>query len=625
MNIAVVTNFNGIGLQRDFELLSDLLIEWGHQVIGIQWDAPVEDPAYIELTKQEFDLAIYLEVVPRDKLELASRRWLFANPEWVKPEMIPIVEKFVERVFAKTQIGKEILTKLFGERVVYTGFLARDQYIPEIVRHPHFLHIGGNSSIRGTQAVIDAWRWQYEGEPIDALLHVVSRAIKEDPKVPNVIWSSEISEEVLKIKQNACQYHIYPSGTEGWGHAIHEAMSVNATLIVTARPPMDEIDQAFQVEPFAESVYNQAKVYEVSAIEIHRVVRDLLALNQWRPRYYPRAEFLAGNENFRALFKRELESVALKPTPFKKKGGLSKDIVFLGNFRNEESTENMVKWALEENGHCVWPFQEDTLSSIRLLREICLQTDAFLWIHTRGWLKISDPEMTDFLVHLNVRDIPTIGMHLDKFWGITDREPLIGKHPFWKCASVWTADGGKANEFVRRGVNHVWLKPAFSEVFAHPGRRQDRFACDVAFVGAKDYHAEYPFRRELVEFLEKTYGTAFKHITGIRGHELNDFYASAKIVVGDCIFAGTPAYWSDRVPETVGRGGFLLHPDIHGLDVPVATYKPQDLDDLRVEIDHYLNISDGSRNELRDRCTHYVRRYHTWTVRMREIIGWVFQ
>jgi hypothetical protein len=90
--------------------------------------------------------------------------------------------------------------------------------------------------------------------------------------------------------------------------------------------------------------------------------------------------------------------------------------------------------------------------------------------------------------------------------------------------------------------------------------------------------------------------------------------------VGDCIFAGTPNYWSDRLPETCGRGGFLLHPKVEGLDIPVATYEPQNLQSLEEQIDAWLH-SDGWRKADTKRCANIVRDSHTWTDRMQEILS----
>jgi hypothetical protein len=624
MNIAIVTNWNGIGLQRDGELLHDFLLELGHQVIRYQWDEPVPAPP-VSGNGQPNDLAIFFEVVPRHYLEIAPVRWLFANPEWVKPHMVKVIDRHIHRIFTKTHEAQRILEPLFPSRTVYTGFLARDQYDPEINRQPWFLHIGGNSTLRGTQAVVDAWRWKKDGQALEVPLWVVSTALDERPEIENIQYFEKLSEDHLKLLQNQCMFHIYPSGTEGYGHAVHEAHSVGATLFTTDAPPMFEMANIYPLPAKKVSKYNLADVYEVSALDIFSAVSVTMEIYKKRPprewaeeRAINRNSFLAANEEFRKIFSEQMVEKPKIPAPsLQRKTGTGMQIAFLGNFGASESTENMIKWALEEGlGHEVEMLQEDR-ASLPLIRSATGDADAFIWVRTPGWLHVPDREMCDFLADLR---IPSISIHLDKFFGIPDREALIGVHPFWKTRFVFTADGSKQNEFMTRGVHHFWMKPAVSEVYCHPGQPLDHLRCDVGFVGAKDYHGEYPFRRQLVDWLAETYEGRFKHITGLRGHGLNDFYASCKVVVGDCIFAGTPNYWSDRVPETCGRYGFLLHPSVEGLEVPCQYYRPQSLENLHENIEFILAHTEQVRREVRWSCADYVKRHDTWTIRMKEIL-----
>jgi hypothetical protein len=233
---------------------------------------------------------------------------------------------------------------------------------------------------------------------------------------------------------------------------------------------------------------------------------------------------------------------------------------------------------------------------------------------------VPDSEMFAFLDSLRARKIPSFGVHLDKFFGIPEREKLIGKIPFWKLQYLFTADGSRQEDFAKLGINHFWMKPAVSEVYCHPGIPRDEYRCDVGFVGARGYHAEYPFRRQLVEFLEVEYGDRCKIIEGgLRGHALNDFYASCRVIVGDCIFAGTPYYYSDRAPETTGRGGFLLHPEVQGMDIPCPVYKAQNLSDLKESIEHWIP-QDETRRYMAQVLIEYVREHDTWTVRLAEIM-----
>jgi len=626
MNIAIVTNLNGIGLQRDTELISAVLKNHGHECWWVQWDQPL-DPEF----PPEYDLAIFLEIVPRDKIALAKTRWMFANPEWVKPGMVQPIRLYIEKIFAKTYEGERVLSKVFPGKVHYTGFPCRDQ-LRIGSKQLEFLHVGGNSTLRGTQACIDAWKWEKDGKKIPAALTVISTAVKPDQELPeNVSLLANVDEEHLRYLQNSRLIHLQPSGTEGFGHALHEAMTANAMIVTTNAPPMNEIHGAYKIRPSWKTTYNLADVYHVSALDIHNAALEALKIApQWidgRVGFNPtpREEAIGGSKVFEERFLQHFEEKsehAPAPRVQKKTTGLT--IAFLGNFESPESTENMVKWALDEKlGHTVWTIEEKT-ARIGDLELAMHAADLFLWVKTPGWLQVSDERMLDYLQKLSKRGIPSVSLHLDKFWGIPEREPQIGRHPFWLTDFVFTADGSRkaALQFRERGVNHHWMEPAVSEVYCHPGTPRTHYLCSVGFVGASDYHREYPFRKELLDFLSLELGNDFQHIQGVRGHELNDFYASCKIVVGDCIFSGLDHYWSDRVPETCGRGGFLLHPDVEGLSIPVARFAPQNLEDLAERIRYYLAHED-ERREIRERCIVRVGMHHTWTFRMREILGTV--
>ena len=628
MKIAIVTNMNGIGLQRDYELLNGFLQSLGHSVMGIQFDA-ADHGTLPDPTVDAYDVAIYLEVAPRNLMNLSKRRWAFVNPDWCKPELVQTLDRSFEKIFAKTREGENILSPLFPGRVHYTGFMSRDQYDPNVTRRPWFLHVGGNSSLRGTQTVLDAWRWKKNGKSLEPTLILISNTVKEENLPFNVRLHEHVDEAELKTYQNGCMFHIYPSGTEGWGHAIHEALGVGAQLITTGRPPMNEIEGAYFLASDRSSKYNLADIWEVSALDIVEAVEQLSRTNERDAAtlaFVFRQKFLEDNAKFKELFAEHFEPPAvpvLGPVwvPHKQEG--QKSIAFLGNFDAPESTENQVLWALTErmDMHVV-KLQENTVR-LAEVREAALYADAFLWIKTPGWLHVRDEDMLDLLVDLGQREIPSISMHLDKFFGISEREEQVGVHPFWMTQYVWTADGSPqaAGFFHSRKVNHHWMRPAISEVYCHPGTPRDEYRYDVVFVGARDYHPEYPFRPQLVDFLQREYDDRFLHVTGIRGHRLNDVYASARVAVGDCIFAGTPNYWSDRLPETCGRYGFLLHPKVEGLNVPCLTYEPQDLVSLHDAIEFALASSEVNRRKLIQLCAEMVWDRDTWECRMLDILG----
>lgn len=154
----------------------------------------------------------------------------------------------------------------------------------------------------------------------------------------------------------------------------------------------------------------------------------------------------------------------------------------------------------------------------------------------------------------------------------------------------------------------------------------------VVFVGSKGYHPEFPYRLRLLLWLERTYGEEFTQFGGggvgnVRGHDLNRVYASTKVVVGDtlCLGFDYPDYFSDRVFETTGRGGFIIHPRIRGIercfveDEEIVLYTYGDFDELQEKIDYYLE-HDEERERIRLAGHERTKRDHTYTERWTTIL-----
>jgi hypothetical protein len=617
LRIAIVTNLESRGLTLDARLLEAFLASRNHSVVLWQFDEPHEETV---------DLVIFLELIVRP---LVSRSllapWFIPNLEFLRDTDIRVVKLAFGKVLCKTREALRVCEPLFGELAVLTGFLARDRFDASIPREDRFLHVAGNSRVKGTEAVIDAWRWRRNGKLLDAPLTVVAGWLADNDLPEHVTLLRDVDDEQLKFLQNSHRFHLQPSQTEGFGHVLHESLSVGAELLSTDAPPMNELFSSVMA-PFDSTTFNHARLYQVSALDIYcwaelmlkreTSYREMMALTA-RDEF--RANNLACEDSLDALLGKIAPRVSLPSITTASDSQLPMHIAFLGNFEAAESTENLVHDALTRGlGHSVEILQENKVTLTELKRAMSLN-DLFLWVRTPGWLGIGDADMDLLLDYLRRRGTPTVSLHLDKFWGIPEREEAIGKIPFWHTQFVWTADGSRQQEFAARGVNHYWLRPAMSEIHLHPGRIRPQYQTDIGFVGARHYHREYPFRGEMLNFLEHSYGKRFRHVEGVRGHELNDVYASLGIVVGDCIFAGTPRYWSDRVAETCGRGGFLLHPQVEGLDVPVATYEAQNLLDLKRAIDFWLEDPEGRKRKAKE-CMEYVRGHDTWTLRMAEIL-----
>ncbi len=604
--IALVTNLESRGLLQDTKILNRVFSQHRHNAFPLQYD---KEPA------GQYDLAIHCETIAIDYLSAAPRHWYLCNPEFMSGEHIRLVERNFELVLCKTFQSYKICQALFGDRARYTGFISADRWMPGVSARFQVLHIAGKSQVKGTQAVIDAWRWEKNGSRLRIPLIVVA-SMFEDPEIEGVKFCSELPDSALRSLQNQSLFHLQPSATEGFGHVLHEVLSCDRFLMTTDAPPMNEIISGSKIPSFASRGYGNAKLYAVEATAIFEAVKRATEQDIWG----------AGREEFN----RRRQSVQISMGTLI--GGLEKPAIavhtaspqrgyvraaFLGNFDAPESTENQIKWALERLGHDVVMIQENGPLDVKQIVRSAAGADLFFWVHTHGWM--AGVDMAEVLRQIRETGTKSVSLHLDRYWGIPEREPGIGVDPFWKTDFVFTADGGNQDKFVQRGVPHYWLRPAVSEVYIHPGTWRAKYACDVGFVGAVEYHQCYPFRPQMIRALQHRYGNEFKVVQGVRGHELNDVYASMRVIVGDCIFAGSPRYVSDRLPETTGRHGFLLHPEVEGIDNPVATYKPQDVEDLIEKIDYWLSLKE-QRNELIEHCVKYVRMNDTWTIRMAELI-----
>jgi len=295
------------------------------------------------------------------------------------------------------------------------------------------------------------------------------------------------------------------------------------------------------------------------------------------------------------------------------------NIIYIGNFIPPYSTENYVAKTLEDLGHKVLKLQENETDLDYILE---IQKDFDFILYTRTW----DNCKGDREKFLKEKKIPFIGYSLDIWWGL-EREKEIDEQLFFKTDLLFTADGGHQKEFKEKGIKHIWLPAGIYDKECFYQKKS--FKNDLIFVGSYNYHLEYPFRKDLIDWLKENY-SYFKlfgqNTQTIRGTELNRLYASTKIVIGDSF--ESLYYWSYRIYETLGRGGFLLHPYTIGLDkefkdkVHYVGYKRYDWTDLKRKIDYYLK-HDKEREKIRLKGFLKVKSNYTYKHRLTKLINYV--
>ncbi len=305
------------------------------------------------------------------------------------------------------------------------------------------------------------------------------------------------------------------------------------------------------------------------------------------------------------------------------------------------ATENAYIDAFRSLGHEVTPVKQGEAKAY--VGDVLVESDLVCYTRTHNHEALGAP-WTDIWRFLEANGTVTASIHLDVFRGLPEREAWVeGGDPLFTTGTVFTADGSAPEWWEARNVNHVWLPPAFDDrhldvtdsAFADARPKPIEADGKIVFVGSEGYHAAYSFRPRLIQHLRNTYNDRFLFVGDggawgkMRMGPLADLYASDAIFVGDHCFAteGRPRYWSDRLPETLGRGGFLVYPDTPGLedegfdyDQCLLTYRPGDLDDLDAQIERASLMTAEKRGWIRRWGHGTVLARHTYTHRARTVL-----
>lgn len=247
-------------------------------------------------------------------------------------------------------------------------------------------------------------------------------------------------------------------------------------------------------------------------------------------------------------------------------------IALLGNLRAPNSTENDWKHAFEQLGFTVDTYQEDDWIKGRVRVPPPDDDALLLWVRT--WAAPEDIVKRDLTAWADT-GVPIVGAHLDRWFGLIareDRQNLVYTDPYFQWLDWWFCSDPSALHWDAANVNFQWMPPAVSTrnpLTADPD--PDRYPFDVVFVGNTDpqsYHPEHTHRFAMLDRLRGRYGGRFGELPGagrprIVGADLTTIYRTVPVVIGDSALVGLDAYWSDRIPETLGRGGFLAHPLTH--------------------------------------------------------------
>lgn len=286
-------------------------------------------------------------------------------------------------------------------------------------------------------------------------------------------------------------------------------------------------------------------------------------------------------------------------------------IVIIGKFKNLYD-EEYIALAFEEIGCTVLRIEDKLLTHFVIEKIEAFKPDYVLWIK----FTVTEPKkLREYL-----RKYKTICWVFDLYWGY-EREYRLTTHPAFTADYVFTTDGGNDDRFKSIGINHVCIRQGIHkpDCFMYSPHPEDK----IVFVGSEN--ALHSARYKLLDFVSVNYKDKFKwygrfNTNEVRGMGLNHLYASSKIVIGDSVYS--PNYWSNRVVETLGRGGFLIHRHVPGIDkeYPYLVTYDGTFEDLKKKIDYYMEHED-ERLEIVNKNHAWVRENYTMDKKCAELIS----
>lgn len=285
-SIRILARGNGHGLAKDLRLLTDLFGQAGYAVqpVGFHSEKGVRalhiGGMWLERGWRGLaDVQLSLEHVYPATLGLARRNLMIPNPEWFKAGKWKDCLHRIDGMLCKTAHAQHIFSDM-GFDVRQVGFTSEDRRRPEVRRERAFLHLAGKSPVKGTEAVLEAWRRHPEWPTL--VVVQTARHAQPRPGAANIDHRvGRLSDDDLRTLQNTCRFHVCPSEAEGFGHVLVEALGVGAVMLTTDGEPMNELvrpDYGVLIPPARIGQLGLARRFHVDADGVERAVEHVLGL-----------------------------------------------------------------------------------------------------------------------------------------------------------------------------------------------------------------------------------------------------------------------------------------------------------------------------------------------------------
>lgn len=300
-------------------------------------------------------------------------------------------------------------------------------------------------------------------------------------------------------------------------------------------------------------------------------------------------------------------------------------ITYLAHLKNNKHRENDedILYALKKLGHKVYPL-DDKEFNMKEIIDKASKSDIFLF-HKGGMNEESREEHRLTLDRLQsvlsaIREKrPSCKL---VFWYV---DKVYKGREEWMSVIAPLVDYGFLTDetYIRRNnyTNLFPLKLASPDKLPK-GKKNPIYECDIAFTG-EIY--EEP-RKMFVSQMSKEYGDRFRVYTDVWEKDFADLCKSAKIIVAPD-FPTDDFYWSNRIYQVLGAGGFMVHPRCYGLTEQGIINNAHfigyyDWGELKDACDSFLlKKNDKIRKKIAKQGYDLTRKKHLYTHRCQELLN----
>jgi hypothetical protein len=233
----VCTHRNQTGLAADVDILQGI---WAAVDETIQFRRIlIAQPECLEA-----EINVFLEVINPSLFTYAAKNIFIPNPEWCYKAWIPNFSSFDE-IWCKTHEAVEIF-KQHHSNVKYIGWTSIAKRPSEKKNFHKALYLAGKNIYRHPQLIVDAYVKALEQNIKVPELHVVYDGTRMNVNLPDaakekvILHSETLKQGAYDDLVDECGLSICLSGAEGFGHAVNEAASTGAVLLLNEIEPFKE-------------------------------------------------------------------------------------------------------------------------------------------------------------------------------------------------------------------------------------------------------------------------------------------------------------------------------------------------------------------------------------------------